>query len=255
MAVVVEQTLPFDTKSLDLQSSNRWTKLFPLIRPGVQAIQTAKGHTILVNEALAKGSRVRIAAIGSSGNFSSKLLDERNVTAIVTQTFGAGVLTASDVHHELTTKFGDKQGVVVVKAGSASKVDVHGSDFVEVETDSELQQDHVLHLLCNANESCRTSIHQIADLLKSFVGSASTTRSKFHTEKAQGNPAVLHAEGSSAFRNAKEVVERDLKKVMRAHGGLGTDLVFSVHYSDINGLSRLENYILAKEIAQYLGET
>lgn len=253
MSVVVEQTLPFNPQALDLQNPSRWTNLFPLLRPNVKAVQTSKGHNILVNEPLAKSNHVRVAAIGSSGNFSSKLLDDRNVAAIVTEKSGAGLLTASDVHYELRTKLGDHQGVVVVKAGKQGKVDVHGSDFVEVETESELQQDHVLHLLCNAKESCRTSIHQTADLLKGFVGSASTTCSKFHTEKAEGNPAVLHAEGAAGFQKAKGAIERDLQKIVKAQGGLASDAVLSVHYSDINGLSRLENYILAKEIAQYLG--
>lgn len=198
---------------------------------------------------------MRIAAIGKPGHFSSKLLDERNIAAIVTETAGAGLLTASDVNHELQSKFGDHQGVVVVKAGKQAKVDVHGSDFVEVETKSELQQDHVLHLLCHANESCRTSIHQTADLLKTFVAMTSTIYSRFDTEKIEGRPTVQHADGAAGFQNAKEAVERDLRTVMKGLDDVRTDVVYSVHYSDINGLSRLENYILAKEIAQYLGES
>jgi len=47
-------------------------------------------------------------------------------------------------------------------------------------------------------------------------------------------------------------VERDLKHVMKAHAAQDGDVTYSVHYSDINGLSRLENYIIAGEVAQYL---
>ena len=257
MSIVVEQTLPFNSQTLDLQNPTRWTSLFPLVRPAVKQIQTAKDHTILVDETLAKGNHVRVAAIGSSGNFSSEILDSKGVSAVVTGTAGgAGVLTASDVQHELKTKYGEQSGIVVVKAGTKAQVDVHGSDFVEVETQGELQQDHVLHLLCHARESCRASIHQTADMLKAFVGAVSTARETFHTEKANGAPAVLDAEGAvSGYQKAREVVERDLKKVMRGlEGKGGADVVYSVHYSDVNGLSRLENYILAKEIAEYLGK-
>jgi hypothetical protein len=35
----------------------------------------------------------------------------------------------------------------------------------------------------------------------------------------------------------------------------GDVIVYSVHYSDINGLSRLENNILAHEISEYFGKT
>jgi hypothetical protein len=35
----------------------------------------------------------------------------------------------------------------------------------------------------------------------------------------------------------------------------GYVIVYSVHYSDINGLSRLENNILAHEISEYFGKT
>ena len=258
MAVVVEQTVPYSPQTLDLENISRWNNLFPLIRPTVKAVQTPKGQSILIDEALAKSKYVRIAAVGSLGNFSSKLLDERNVTAIVTERAGGGILTAQDVQHAIYTKgIGEEQGVVVVRCGNQRRVEVHGSDLVEVQTEGELELDHVLHVLGNATESCRTSIHQTAELLKSFAKSTSTTHSKFHTEKADGNPAVQHDEGTFSYEKAGQAVERDLKYVMKdvAHTAQSVAVVYSVHFSDVNGLSRLENYILAGEIADYLGES
>ena len=257
MAIVVEQTIPFSSSSLNLENASRWNSLLPLIRPTVKAVQTPKGQSILIDEALAKSKYVRIAAVGSVGNFSSKLLDERNVTAVVTQTAGGGLLTAQDIQHAIySAGIGEEQGVVVVRSGKQRRVVVHGSDIVEVETEGELEQDHVLHLLGNATDSCRTSIHQTAELLKSFAKSASTTHSRFHTEKAGDDPAILHERGASGFENASQAVERAMAYAMKdeAHTVQSVAVVYSVHFSDINGLSRLENYIIAGEIANYLGK-
>jgi len=86
-----------------------------------------------------------------------------------------------------------------------------------------------------------------------FVKTASTAHSTFHTEKAEGNPAIFHAEGPAGFEKAKHAVERDLTHVMRAYAARSEKVTYSVHYSDVNGLSRLENYILGLEIAKYFG--
>ena len=99
----------------------------------------------------------------------------------------------------------------------------------------------------------RLSIHQTAELLKLFVNSASTAHSTFHTEKAEGNPAIFHAEGSAGFEKARHAVARDLQRVLRSETTQHGPQTYSVHYSDVNGLSRLENYILGLEIAKYLG--
>ena len=258
MAVVVEQTIPFSSSSLDIENPSRWNTLFPLIRPSIKAVRTPKGQSILIDAALAKSKYLRIAAVGSLGNFSSKLLDNRNVTAIVTERSGAGILTAQDIQHAIhSAGIGQDQGLVMVRLGKERRVEVHGSDILEIETEGELQHDHILHLLGDASDSCRTSIHHTAEMLKGFAKTANTTHSKFHVEKADGNPAVLHAEGKAGFKNAREAVERDLKHVMKVHTAniaKTKDVVYSVHFSDVNGLSRLENYILAGEIAHYLGK-
>jgi hypothetical protein len=255
MAVVVEQTIPFSSSTLDLQNDKRWTNLFPLIRPNVQAVKTAKGQRILVNETAVKSKFVHIAAVGKQGNFSSKLLDERNIAAVVTEHAGAGVLTAEDIYNSLrSTGIADHQGIVVVRIGKTRTVEALGPDVVEVTVEQEMDLDHILHLLSNATDSCRASIHQILELLKLFAKGVATAHSKFHVEKAAGNPAVVHASGASGFTHARHAVERDLKHVMKSQSSQRDDTTYSVHYSDVNGLSRLENYIIAGEIAQILGE-
>ncbi|KAK4629319.1 Dihydroxyacetone kinase 1 [Fulvia fulva] len=254
MAVVVEQTIPFNKDTLDLENAARWNELFPLIRPTVKSIQTAKGQNILVDMAKAKGKRyLHIVAAGSVGNFSSKLLDDKHVTAIITEKSGAGILTAQDLPHALTTAGIDVgHGLVMVRAGKERKINMHSPDVIEVEMAGELEQDHVLHLLGTATGGTRANPHNLAELLKVFVKNASTAHSKFHTAKVEDRPAVLHIEGADDYEQAKHAVQRDLKYAMRAHAAQEEDVVYSVHFSDVNGLSRLENYIIAGEIAEFL---
>ncbi|KAK5138189.1 hypothetical protein LTR08_004884 [Meristemomyces frigidus] len=252
MAVVVEQTIPFPPSSLDLQNPERWNNLLPLIRPTVQIVRTPQGQAVLVDQALVKTRSVHVAAVGTLGNFSSKLLDDRNVTAVATEQPGTGKFTAQDIQAAIQTAGATKPSVVVVWASKGRNVEVHGQDLVVVESQSELEQDHILHLLGSATELCQTSILHTAELLKLFAKSACVTHSKFHVEKAEGNPAVLHAEGAVGFEKARHAIERELKHVLNAHTAQEGQVTYSVHYSDVNGLSRLENYIIAGEIAKYL---
>lgn len=156
MAVVVEQTIPFPDKDLDLENPSRWNKLFPLIRPSVKTVQTAKGQTILVDQAQADSNHVRIAAVGTLGNFSSKLLSDKHVTAVVTEQRGAGLLTAKDIAHAIQTSgHANFPGLVVVRSGRKRRVGVHEADLVEAEVNGDLELDHVLHMLGAASESTK----------------------------------------------------------------------------------------------------
>ncbi|KAK3672107.1 hypothetical protein LTR78_008078 [Recurvomyces mirabilis] len=253
MAIIVEQTIPFPSSSLDLHNERRWTDLLPLVRPTIKAVRTPKGQAILVDKALVKSKFVHIAAVGSLGSFSSKVLDDRNVTAIAIEHSGAGLVTPEDIQQALQSAgVAYERGLVIARVGKKSRVEQRGPNVLEVETEHELALDHILHLLGNATESCRESIDDVSELLKLFGKNASTAHSTFHVEKAEGNPAVLHAEGAAGFEKAKHAVERDLKHVMKAHTTQDGDVTYSVHFSDVNGLSRLENYIIAGEVAQYL---
>lgn len=255
MAIVVEQTIPFSSATLDLENATRWNALLPLIRPSLKTVRTHKGQNIVVDTVKSESKYVHIIAVGTSGNFSSKLLDDKHVTAIVTQETGAGVLHATDLPHTLQSAGIDiSHGVVVVRAGKQRKIHAHQPDVLEIETDGELEQDHILQLLGTATETTRTNVHHISDLLKTFVEQATTASSTFHTEKSDGCPAIQHKDGVKAFEKAKHAVERDLKHVLEGHDSRNEDVVFSIHYSDVNGLSRLENYIIAGEIASYLGK-
>jgi len=75
----------------------------------------------------------------------------------------------------------------------------------------------------------------------------------FQKQKMGEAPSVVHGSGTSEFKSAKTAIEKDLAQILGA-GPLDTGFIYSVHYSDINGLSRLENNILAHEISEYIGK-
>ena len=66
-------------------------------------------------------------------------------------------------------------------------------------------------------------------------------------------PSVSHEFGILEFNSAKEALNKDLDHILSTRPK-ETGVVYSVHFSDINGLSRLENNILAHEITEYLGK-
>jgi hypothetical protein len=56
------------------------------------------------------------------------------------------------------------------------------------------------------------------------------------------------------FNSAKKAIDKDLAHLLGSRPSkAGDDVVYSVHFTDINGLSQLENNILAHEISQYFG--
>jgi len=90
-------------------------------------------------------------------------------------------------------------------------------------------------------------------LLEHFAKSAVRTTSTFHEKKTGNSPSVIHAVETVEFNSAKSAIDKDLGRLLSLRPSTCGDLVYSVHYSDINGLSRLENNVLAHEISEYLG--
>lgn len=84
--------------------------------------------------------------------------------------------------------------------------------------------------------------------------SGANTTSTFHEEKTGDSPSVMHAVDVAKFKSAKSAIDKDLSHLLNSKEvTTESDLVYSIHFSDINGLSRLENNILAHEISGYLG--
>jgi hypothetical protein len=254
MAVVVEQTIPFSTPSLDLQNTNRWNGLLPLVRRSVKQVQTSKGQQLLINQSIIDSKFCSTVAVTTPGNFSSKLLDGSRVAAIVTEEPGKEGLTARDIKHALQ-EFGatEHQALVVVRSGKRRNLKASVEDnSIDVEVNGELEYDHLLFVLANRSKGSRRMIEDADGLVKDFFKNALTAYSTFHTDKVEGKPAISSAGGdSAAFKSVKSTVEKQLKSLFETRKDQSGKVTYSIHYSDINGLSRLENYIIAKEIAEY----
>jgi hypothetical protein len=254
MAVVVEQTIPFSSPSLDLQNINRWNGLLPLVRRSVKHVQTSKGHQLLINQSIIDSKFCSTVAVTTPGNFSSKLLDGSKVAAIVTEEPGKEGLTARDIKHALI-EFGatEHQALVVVRSGKSRNLKASVEDnSIDVEVNGELEYDHLLFLLANRSKGSRRMIEDADGLVNDFFKNAITAYLVFHTDKVEGKPAISGPDGdSAAFESVKVTVEKQLKSLFETQKDKSGKVTYSIHYSDINGLSRLENYIIAKEIAEY----
>lgn len=88
-----------------------------------------------------------------------------------------------------------------------------------------------------------------------FVKSSAKTTSKFQEQKSGNAPSVAHNVDVVAFNSAKTSINKDLSSLLSSASSTGSGNVYSIHYSDINGLSRLENNILAHEISEFLGRS
>lgn len=98
----------------------------------------------------------------------------------------------------------------------------------------------------------RASFEKTKLLLEHFAKFATETTSNFHEEKSGNVPSIAHKDGISRFNSAKEALDKDLSNLLGSKTA-ESEVVYSVHFSDINGLSRLENNVLAHEISEYFG--
>ncbi|WPG99831.1 Hypothetical protein R9X50_00265100 [Acrodontium crateriforme] len=251
MSIIVEQTLPFPRQSLNLRNPSRWNSLFPLLRSSMKAIPIPSGATVLVDETLAQGPKVKVVAVGRGGQISSQVLKEKSVAAIMLE--GDSWTKADElVCGILAAGVQRENGIVVVRRGRQRGLEGNEMKVVVVETEDEVMQDHVLHLLGCATDSCRASLPQMMELLRQVLDRSRTVYSSFCHEKEDGHPAMLHGDGVQGFEKARHAVECDLKNAMKGSWSTFGEVVYSVHFSDVNGLSQLENYIVAGEIARYL---
>ncbi|THX07681.1 Dak phosphatase [Aureobasidium pullulans] len=254
MAVVVEQTIPFASEQLDAENSTRWNTLYPLIRPSINAVETTTGQTVLVDQSLANDKYVRVAVVGRAGNFSSKLFSDTHITAIVTEAGSNQTLSSKEIAKAIN-EAGHQQhaGIVVLRSGKQRSMSKIEEDLLEVVVKGDLEVDHLIHLLGAATDSTRSSIESAREVLEVFLETSTKATSTFRTGKENGQAAILHAEGKpSGYDEAREAIEKALEHILRPHVDQNEGMTYSLHYSDVNGLSRLENYILGLEIATYL---
>jgi hypothetical protein len=147
MSVIVEQTLPYTTAELKLEDPRRWSRLFPLMRPSIEAVETASGHSVVVDTALAKSKDVLLAAVGSAGSFSSKILSESHLAAFTTVQYGKQNISADEIRTVLKDSgFPINNGIIVVRSSSTQDLKAPPG-IADLSVEGELKLDHVLSLL------------------------------------------------------------------------------------------------------------
>jgi hypothetical protein len=147
MSLVVEQTLPYTHAQLKLDDPKRWSRLFPLMRPSIKAVETASGQTLLVDTALANSNDVLVAVIGSAGDLSSKILSESHLAAFTTEQSESPAILAEEITETLRNNgFPTENGVIIVRAGSKQDLRV-AQGVAELSVVGELRLDHILSLL------------------------------------------------------------------------------------------------------------
>ncbi|PMD50370.1 Dak phosphatase [Hyaloscypha bicolor E] len=252
MSVVVEQTLPYTAVELKLEDPTRWARLFPLMRPSIKVIETTNEQTVVVDTALAGSKNVLIAAIGSVGNFSSKMLSESHLAAFTTERPGNPTISAEELQTILKDNgFPTQNGVVVLRSSTNQKLRT-SRGIVEFSVEGEVRFDHVLSLLSAMKPDIKLSLDKTQALLEHFANAATRTTSTFRENRIGNGPSVSHSLEIAEFKSAKSAVDKDLGRLLSSGPLLGGDLIYSIHCSDINGFSRLENNILAHELSEYL---
>lgn len=252
MALVVEQTLPFSASALHLEDPDRWSRLFPLIRPSVKAVELKSGQTVVIDTALVNSKEVLIAVVGRLGHLSNRILSDSLAAFAVAQDEKSAV-KAEEIENLLgDSGFKDASGLVVVRTGSEQSLRQASNKAVEITVSGELRLDHVLSLLFSSNAETRASLEKTRTLLQHFIKAVSETTSTFQEKKVGNGPSVAHAVAVAEFKSANTAIEKDLDSLLGSGPSSGDDAVYSVHFSDLNGLSKLENNILAHEISVYL---
>ncbi|KAK0118241.1 Dihydroxyacetone kinase 2 [Cadophora gregata] len=251
MSLIVEQTIPYSPSQLKLDDPKRWSRLFPLMRPSTKVVETASGQAVVIDTALAKSRDVLIAAVGNLGNLSSKILNESHLAAFTVELSEKAVSTQELVKVLKDSGFPVENGVLVIRTGTKQDLK-SASGVAEHIVEGELKFDHALSLLLAAKPEVKASFEETQELLGLFVKATAKSTSKFHEQKTGDAPSVTHGDGVVAFKSAKSSIDKDLSALLASTTSTGTGNVYSVHYSDINGLSRLENNILAHEISKFL---
>ena len=100
----------------------------------------------------------------------------------------------------------------------------------------------------------RESVQEMAMLIADFLPHVKSTMSLFDGQKSGSLATMRVSQGSVPFESAKAAIKRDLKSLMGPERGPTDLFTFSVHLTEINGLSKLETLILAQEISEVFGE-
>ncbi|KIN08418.1 hypothetical protein OIDMADRAFT_140806 [Oidiodendron maius Zn] len=249
MALVVEQTLPYSASALHLEDPKRWSRLFDLIRPSVTVVELSSGEPVVIDTALINSNDVAIAVVGRQGHLSNRVLSHSFAAFTVAQDQELAVRSGEIVELLHESGFNTECGVIVVRTGAKQNLRHVSEQTLEVTLPGELKLDHVLSLLLSSNRETKASLAKTKAMLEQFVKAAVETTSTFQETKDGDRPSVAHAVGVAKFTSAKAAINRDLEHLLGSKQLSGEYAVYSVHFSDLNGFSKLENNILAHEIS------
>lgn len=111
-----------------------------------------------------------------------------------------------------------------------------------------------LSSICHHQQYLRRSFETVSIIVDLFLKSSNTLSSSFHVSKVGNRPARQNASATVSIESSQNSVLEDLNTILASFTASQTEVTYSVHYSDINGLSRLENHLLAHEISEYFGK-
>lgn len=98
-------------------------------------------------------------------------------------------------------------------------------------------------------------MENIAQVIELFFKTAKSTTSAFQVSKIGSYPSRKRGLESLEVKSVKSSVSEDLTLILEPSiiGMKSQDqIVYSIHCADINGLSQLENYLLAHSISEFL---
>lgn len=276
MALMVDQTLPYTSSDLKLDDTKRWSRLLPLMRPSLKVVGASHGESIVVDTALTKSQDVLIAVVTNVGYFSSTILNESHVAAFATES-SERLIKSNEILKALNTSgLPTENGVVVIRSGTTrglSSSSVPG--ILEIVVDQDVEVNHLLSFLCRASPLVRCgplllnlhskltdlgcSLLSIKSQLQAFAESNRTTTAILEKESSEDKFRVVRNEHSSKgpsqtmeCSSIKDAIAVDLNILL--DGISPGNGVYSIHFSDINGLSRLEINIITHEISERMGE-
>jgi hypothetical protein len=149
MSLVVEPTLPYSPQELKLDDPDRWSRLFPLMRPSTKIVESSNSQIMVIDTALSNSTDILIAAVASKGNYSNKILSESSLAAFTVEKVETPVISAEEFATILKENgFPVQDGLVVVRSGMKQEVKVKTeSQVLEVSVQGEVGLHHVLSLL------------------------------------------------------------------------------------------------------------
>jgi hypothetical protein len=94
----------------------------------------------------------------------------------------------------------------------------------------------------------------MAMLIVDFSRHVKSTMSVFNGQKSGSLATIRTSQGPVPFESARLAIKKDVEFLLGPEKGPTGLFTFSAHLTEINGLSKLEQLILAHEISEVFGD-